>query len=189
MPTCADCGAEQSAEARFCKRVRRGALPRRAPAAAPSSPRRPRSARAAGRRSASDDAPRSPVADDRQERRVVTVLFADLAGSTALGERLDPEELRELQGELFELVNGEVERYGGTTEKFVGDAILAVFGIPQAHDDDPERAVRTALAVQARFGAFADKRPRRATEPTSASASASTPATSSPAARRPRAAT
>jgi class 3 adenylate cyclase/tetratricopeptide (TPR) repeat protein len=96
------------------------------------------------------------VTEDRQERRVVTILFADLAGSTALAERLDPEELRELQGELFELVNGEVERYGGTTEKFVGDAILAVFGIPQAHDDDPERAVRTALAVHARFGAFAD---------------------------------
>ena len=84
----------------------------------------------------------------------MTVLFADLAGSTALGERLDPEDVRDLQGELFELVNSEVERHGGTTEKFVGDAVLAVFGIPQAHDDDPERAVRAALAVQERFGAF-----------------------------------
>jgi class 3 adenylate cyclase/tetratricopeptide (TPR) repeat protein len=101
--------------------------------------------------------PRSTVADDRQERRIVTVLFADLSGSTALAEQLDPEDLRELQGELFELVNAEVERYGGMTEKFVGDAILAVFGIPQAHDDDPERAVRTALAVHARFGGFAER--------------------------------
>jgi class 3 adenylate cyclase/tetratricopeptide (TPR) repeat protein len=92
--------------------------------------------------------------EDRQERRVVTVLFADLAGSTALGERLDPEDVRELQGELFDLVNTEVERYGGTTEKFAGDAVLAVFGIPQAHEDDAERAVRTALAVRDAFGSF-----------------------------------
>ena len=95
--------------------------------------------------------------EERQERRVVTVLFADLAGSTALGERLDPEDVRELQGELFELINTEVERYGGTTEKFAGDAVLAVFGIPQAHEDDAERAVRTALAVRDVFGSFTER--------------------------------
>ena len=85
---------------------------------------------------------------------MVTVLFADLAGSTALGELLDPEDVRELQGELFELINTEVERFGGTTEKFAGDAVLAVFGIPQAHEDDPERAVRAALAVRDSFDTF-----------------------------------
>jgi class 3 adenylate cyclase/tetratricopeptide (TPR) repeat protein len=85
----------------------------------------------------------------------VTVLFADLAGSTALGERLDPEDVRVLQGGLFELVNAEVERYGGVSEKFVGDAVLAVFGIPQTHEDDAERAVRAALAIQQAFPAFA----------------------------------
>ena len=93
--------------------------------------------------------------DERQERRVVTIFFADLAGSTALGERLDPEDVRDIQGRLFELVNSEVERFGGVTEKFVGDAVLAVFGIPRAHEDDPERAVRAALATQAAFGALA----------------------------------
>ena len=87
----------------------------------------------------------------------MTVLFADLAGSTALGERLDPEDVRELQGELFDLINTEVERYGGTTEKFAGDAVLAVFGIPQAHEDDAERAVRTALAVRDVFGSFTER--------------------------------
>jgi class 3 adenylate cyclase len=92
---------------------------------------------------------------DRDERRVVTVLFADLAGSTALGEQLDPEDVRALQGELFALVNAEVERFGGVSEKFVGDAILAVFGIPQAHEDDAERAVRAALAIRDGFPAFA----------------------------------
>ena len=94
---------------------------------------------------------------DHEERRVVTILFADLAGSTALGERIDPEDLRALQGELYSFMDDEVVRFGGTTEKFAGDAILAVFGVPQAHEDDPERAVRAALAIRARFGAFAGR--------------------------------
>jgi predicted ATPase/class 3 adenylate cyclase len=85
------------------------------------------------------------------------VLFADLAGSTALGDKLDPEDVRDLQRELFAVLHTEVERFGGTTEKFVGDAILAVFGIPQTHEDDPERAVRAALAAHDRFTAFADR--------------------------------
>ena len=85
----------------------------------------------------------------------MTVLFADLAGSTALGERIDPEDLRTLQGELFELVNAEVERFGGVSEKFVGDAVVAVFGVPLAHGDDAERAVRAALEVRDRFPSFA----------------------------------
>jgi len=85
------------------------------------------------------------------------VLFADLAGSTALGDKLDPEDVRDLQRDLFAVLHTEVERFGGTTEKFVGDAILAVFGIPQTHEDDPERAVRAALAAHDRFTAFADR--------------------------------
>ena len=88
---------------------------------------------------------------------MVTILFADLAGSTSLGERLDPEDVRDLQSTLFGLINDEVERFGGLTEKFVGDAVLAVFGIPRVHEDDAERAVRAALATQARFGEFAQR--------------------------------
>ena len=99
----------------------------------------------------------APLAEEQQERRIVTVLFSDLAGSTALGERLDPEDIRRVQAELFELLNAEVVRFGGTTEKFVGDAVLAVFGIPSAHEDDPERAVRAALAAHERFAAFAER--------------------------------
>jgi len=83
------------------------------------------------------------------------VLFADLAGSTALGERLDPEDVRQIQGELFEFMNAEVVLHGGMTEKFVGDAALAIFGVPVAHEDDPERAVRAALAIRDAFPAFA----------------------------------
>jgi class 3 adenylate cyclase len=100
-------------------------------------------------------APQHPVRDQQQERRVVTVLFSDLAGSTALAEQIDPEDVRRVQSELFELLNAEVVRFGGTTEKFVGDAVLAVFGIPLAHEDDPERAVRAAHAAHERFPAFA----------------------------------
>ena len=98
-----------------------------------------------------------PLGEEQQERRIVTVLFSDLAGSTALGEKLDPEDIRRVQAELFELLNAEVVRFGGTTEKFVGDAVLAVFGIPFAHEDDPERAVRAALGAHERFAAFAER--------------------------------
>ena len=100
-------------------------------------------------------APRSAVADAVEERKVVSLLFADLVGSTSLGEQLDPEDLRQTQRELYALLAEQVERFGGTMEKFVGDAALAVFGIPQAHEDDAERAVRAALAMRDSFPAFA----------------------------------
>jgi class 3 adenylate cyclase/tetratricopeptide (TPR) repeat protein len=83
-----------------------------------------------------------------QERRVVTALFADLARSTSLGERLDPEVVREMVGRFFELATREIAARGGTVEKFSGDAVMAVFGLPTAHEDDPERAVRAAVAIR-----------------------------------------
>lgn len=82
------------------------------------------------------------------ERKVVSVLFADLAGSTALAGELDPEELRDLMGRYRDAVGAEIRAYGGTMEKFIGDAPMAVFGAPQAHEDDPERAVRAAFAIR-----------------------------------------
>ena len=81
-------------------------------------------------------------------RKTVSVLFCDLAGSTMLGERLDPEPLRELLGRWYEEMRIAVERHGGTVEKFVGDAVMAVFGLPRAHEDDALRAVRAALDMQ-----------------------------------------
>jgi class 3 adenylate cyclase/tetratricopeptide (TPR) repeat protein len=81
------------------------------------------------------------------ERRIVTVLFADLVGFTTLAEHLDPEELRILMTETFSELTEEVERRGGWVEKFIGDAIVAVYGAPVAHEDDPTRAVETALAM------------------------------------------
>ena len=85
------------------------------------------------------------------ERRPVTVLFADVVGFTSLAEQLDPEELRSLMMSCFQTLAEEIRHYGGFIEKFIGDAILAVFGAPVAHEDDPERAVRAALGMQVRL--------------------------------------
>ena len=85
----------------------------------------------------------------RHERKFATALFADLVGSTALGEHEDPEVVQSLVGRAFDRLSSEIERYGGLIEKFMGDAVLAVFGVPTAHEDDPERAVRAALEMQA----------------------------------------
>jgi class 3 adenylate cyclase len=81
------------------------------------------------------------------ERRLVTVLFADIADSTALGERLDPEDLHQAMAAYFDAMRGEIESQGGTVEKFIGDAVMAVFGVPVAHEDDSARALRAALAM------------------------------------------
>ena len=84
----------------------------------------------------------------REERKVVTVLFADLVGFTPRAERMDPEDVRALLGPYHARLRDELERRGGTVEKFIGDAVMALFGAPVAHEDDPERAVRAALAIR-----------------------------------------
>ncbi|TME77867.1 MAG: hypothetical protein E6I48_01415 [Chloroflexi bacterium] len=86
-----------------------------------------------------------------QERRLVTVLFADFAGFTELADQMDPEELQVLVSGIFEDLAEEAIRHDGTIEKFIGDAIFVVFGAPVAHEDDPQRALRTALAMQRVF--------------------------------------
>ena len=86
-------------------------------------------------------------APERETRKTVTVLFCDVTGSTALGESTDPEALRALLARYFERMKQIVESHGGTVEKFIGDAVMAVFGIPAAHEDDAERAVRAGLAI------------------------------------------
>ncbi len=85
-----------------------------------------------------------------EERRVVTVLFADVMGSTALGEDLDPEDVRALLSRYYATAKDVVAQHGGTIEKFIGDAVMAVFGLPQAHGDDPERALSAALELRDR---------------------------------------
>jgi class 3 adenylate cyclase len=89
-----------------------------------------------------------PAGAPREERKVVTVVFADLVGFTARAERLDPEDVRSLLAGYHARLRAELERFGGTVEKFIGDAVMAVFGAPVVHEDDPERAVRAALAIR-----------------------------------------
>jgi class 3 adenylate cyclase/tetratricopeptide (TPR) repeat protein len=93
------------------------------------------------------DAPASA----QEERKVVTVLFADLVGFTARAEKLDPEDVRTMLRSYHDRVRAELERHGGTVERYLGDGVMALFGAPVAHEDDPERAVRAAFAIRDGF--------------------------------------
>jgi class 3 adenylate cyclase len=83
-----------------------------------------------------------------EERKLVTILFADVTGSTSLGETLDPEDVRALMGRYYAHARQVVGGHGGTIEKFIGDAVMAVFGLPQAHGNNAERALAAALALR-----------------------------------------
>src|SRR6201984_508853 len=85
------------------------------------------------------------------QRKTVTVVFCDVTGSTALGESTDPEALRAILSRYFERMKGIVDAHGGTVEKFIGDAVMAVFGVPVSHEDDALRACRTAVEMRDAF--------------------------------------
>ncbi|HKC29095.1 MAG TPA: adenylate/guanylate cyclase domain-containing protein [Jatrophihabitans sp.] len=128
---CHVCGSELTSTQKFCPQCG-------TPAAPPSGQ--------AGR------PPAGPVA----ERRVTSVLFGDLVGFTTLSESRDPEEVRELLGRYFDTAREIVARYGGTIEKFIGDAVMAVWGVPSAHEDDAERAVRAGIDLAEAVAAFGE---------------------------------
>ena len=120
---CPACGTLNAPDTKFCGECGTGLTDAAAPAGGPT-----------------------PVAaTGAAERRLVSVLFADLVGSTTLAEDQDPEETRELLSRYFDAAREVIDRYGGTIEKFIGDAVMAVWGVPTAHEDDAERAVRAAL--------------------------------------------
>jgi class 3 adenylate cyclase/tetratricopeptide (TPR) repeat protein len=118
MRICAACGAENPERARFCLEC--------------------------GTPLAEAPPPQAPS----EERKVITAIFVDLVGSTSRSEQLDPEDVKALVAPYHARVRADLERHGGTFEKFSGDAVLALFGSPKAHEDDPERAVRAAFAVR-----------------------------------------
>ena len=95
-----------------------------------------------------------PAPAPRETRKTVTVVFSDVTGSTALGEQLDPESLRRVMGRYFDEMKAVVESHEGTVEKFIGDAVMAVFGIPIVHEDDALRAVRAASEMRERLGSL-----------------------------------
>ena len=94
-----------------------------------------------------------------EERRIVTVLFADLTGATLLGEARDPEDVRALLTRYYQIARDIVSTHGGTLEKFIGDALMAVFGLPQAHGDDAQRAMSAALELRDRVRDGSQARP------------------------------
>ena len=87
-----------------------------------------------------------------ESRKTVTVLFCDAAASTSVGERIDAESLRAVMTRYFDAMRAVVERHGGVVEKFIGDAMMAVFGVPRVHEDDALRAVRASLEIRAPLG-------------------------------------
>jgi adenylate cyclase len=150
MPTmtCA-CGFEAPADFAFCPKCGQ-----RLTAVAASAPQTESA-------SASEPQP----AEKESDRRPVTVLFADLSGFTTLSERLDPEDVRALQSDLFTAMSETIQRFDGFVEKYVGDAVLAAFGAPVAHEEDPERAIRAALAMRERVAVLSDDWQQRLQQP------------------------
>ncbi|MGE5858131.1 MAG: adenylate/guanylate cyclase domain-containing protein, partial [Solirubrobacterales bacterium] len=131
-PSCPSCGTENPVGATFC--IECGT----ALSTGTASPARATKAR-----------PPTPTEAPPEERRQATVLFADLSGYTAAAERMDPEALKALVDRTLRVLGEEIERFGGSIDKFIGDNVMGVFGAPVTHEDDPERAVRAGLAMQA----------------------------------------
>jgi class 3 adenylate cyclase/tetratricopeptide (TPR) repeat protein len=150
--TCQTCGTENPVAARFCMGC--GAqLERHCPSCGAAAPPKARFCMECGHALA-EPAPAAgppavrPAAAPPEERRQVTVLFADLSGYTAVSERMDPERVKALVDSALRRLAQEVERYGGSVDKFIGDNVMALFGAPVAHEDDAERAVRAGLGMQ-----------------------------------------
>src|SRR5437870_13379021 len=140
--TCSACGAENRAGREFCSRC--GApLARGCPACGAAN--EPEDSFCGECGSPLEGEARLPAAE--AERRLVSVLFGDLVGFTPLSEDRDPEAVRELLSSYFDTARRVIERYGGTVEKFIGDAVMAVWGTPIAREDDAERAVRAGLEL------------------------------------------
>jgi class 3 adenylate cyclase len=147
-PTCSACGAAVLEDAAFCDRC---GAPARAPTAAPAAaPAPPAAAPAPSSYTPAHLAARirASRAALEGERKLVTVLFADVVGSTSIAERIDPEEMRTLMDRCFGHMLEEVHRYEGTVNQFTGDGVMALFGAPLALEDAPRRAVLSALAIQ-----------------------------------------
>ncbi len=179
--TCPVCGAANRPHAKFCNECGTPLAPTSEGAQPPTAPTWPQGSApqqqspAHGQTEAAPPAWAALTAPSREnaaentaagawttlegeERRVVTILFADMTGSTALADRMDPEEVRLLMAGYFGTMAQAIHRHGGTIEKFIGDAVMAIFGMPAAHEDDPERAVRAGLEMLDALKRFNEQR-------------------------------
>ena len=138
---CPSCGSDSPPDFRFCPSCGLALTP--APTERPESPLAGQSSVGASEPVVASAERARPLA----ERRLVSVLFLDLEGFTTLSESLDPEDVREIQYRYFESARATVAHYGGSLEKFIGDAVMAVWGTPVAHEDDAERSVRAAMEL------------------------------------------
>ena len=149
MTVCSNCGAENRADAKFCGECGAGLAALCPACSTPNEPGRKFcyecGASLGGLPGSAAAVPAQPRETPSAERRLVSVLFADLVGFTTLSESRDAEEVRDLLSRYFDACRRLIERYGGTVEKFIGDAVMAVWGAPVAKEDDAERAVRAAL--------------------------------------------
>ena len=147
---CPSCGTSNPETARFCGSCGE-VLERTCPSCGTANPLANRFCGSCGTALVPVQERPSERAANLEERKVVTMLFADLTASTEMSSRLDPEDLRSVLRPFFDAMADEIGRYGGTVEKFIGDAVVAAFGAPVAHEDDPERAIRCGLAMQRRL--------------------------------------
>jgi class 3 adenylate cyclase len=145
MAACPSCGSDNAGDARFCATCG-ASLGQGCPRCGAELPTNARFCPSCGQEIA--------PAVGGEERKLVTILFADVSGSTELGERLDAERLREVMDSFFAAMRQEIEAEGGTVEKFIGDAVMAAFGVPAAHEDDPARALRAAIRMGERLGSL-----------------------------------
>ena len=162
MIVCSNCGAENRADAKFCGECGAGLAALCPACSTPNEPGRKFcyecGASLGGLPGSAAAVPAQPRETPAAERRLVSVLFADLVGFTTLSESRDAEEVRELLSRYFDTCRRLIGLYGGTVEKFIGDAVMAVWGTPVAREDDSERAVRAALELVEMVGALEGER-------------------------------
>lgn len=147
---CPQCSFDNPPGTRFCGRCGRS-LGAACPSCGTLNPEEFAFCGTCGVRLTPTPAAPAPPQPSLEERKVVTILFADVQGSTTLAERLDPEQMRGIMGRFFDAMRDIIGHFGGTVEKFIGDEVMAVFGLPTSHEDDPARTVRAALTMHERL--------------------------------------
>ncbi len=144
---CPECQSDNPADARFCNNCG-SQLEIACPKCSKANPPDSNFCNGCGHSLVQEEKPdETPEPPSGGERKHVTVLFSDLSGYTAMSEKLDPEEVKEIMTRIFDRIKGVIAKYDGFIEKFAGDAVMAIFGVPKAHEDDPVRAIRAAREI------------------------------------------